>query len=332
MVRWVVLVAAVMGCRSEGGVSVPLPPPDVHNPQDLGPQFRTDVITQVTIPAVDVLFVVDNSCSMSEEQKALGANFPAFIRWFLESSLDYHIGVVSMDMRDPEHGGQLRDAGGVRWIDAQTPGAEGVFAEMVQMGTGGHFQEEGRAAAFTAVEKLATTFNKGFIRPDAGLHITVVSDEDDGSTDSPVSRSEFVHYLQTARPTQRMVSFSSIVGPVTGCPTIGEPGSDYMAVTNLVGGVIWPICSDDWTVVLDDLGFLAVGLSREFHLSDLPVANTVSVSVETEGVVVPFDETSWVYSEPRNSIRFLEFVPDPLATVSISYQLLSSGVRDLQAR
>ena len=52
----------------------------------------TDVSTQVTTPEVDVLFVIDNSCSMNNEQSELTANFPSFMAYFLDSGLDYHIG------------------------------------------------------------------------------------------------------------------------------------------------------------------------------------------------------------------------------------------------
>ena len=33
-----------------------------YNPPDLGAKVQVDHVTQVTIPAVDVLFVIDNSC------------------------------------------------------------------------------------------------------------------------------------------------------------------------------------------------------------------------------------------------------------------------------
>ena len=121
------------------------------------------------------------------------------------------------------------------------------------------------------------------MRDGAGLHITVVSDEDDASGDSPISRAEFIAYLQNVRFGQRKVSFSSIVGPLAGCADIGEPGTDYIAVTRQVGGVFWPICEPEWTQILDELGFLAVGLSKEFFLSQRPVPGTIQVVVEAPG-------------------------------------------------
>jgi hypothetical protein len=33
----------------------------------------------------------------------------------------------------------------------------------------------------------------------------------------------------------------------------------------------------------------------------------------------------WLYDEPRNSIRFLELVPEPLSRITIRYTLLASA-------
>jgi hypothetical protein len=122
-----------------------------------------------------------------------------------------------------------------------------------------------------------------------------------------------------------MVTFSSIVGPATGCPDIGSVGQDYMDATNAIGGVIWPICSDDWVTVLDDLGSLAIGLTQEFYLSELPVPGSVSVSLEVDGVLQNYfrEGVDWTYSAPRNSITFTTRTPDPLDVVHIRYQVLS---------
>ncbi|HHO50919.1 MAG TPA: hypothetical protein ENK18_08620 [Deltaproteobacteria bacterium] len=325
---WIAVWASWVGCRSESDIRFDPPSYGLPNPPPVEVPLHTDTIVQVTVPRVDVLFVVDNSCSMDEEQLALGLNFPAFLSWFLGSGLDYHIGVVSTDMKDPEHSGKLQERSGRRWIDSETDHPEVVFDDMVSLGIEGDYNESGRAAAYTAVEILAETHNLGFLREGAGLHITVVSDEDDASGDSPVSREEFVQYLLGARQSPRLVTFSSIVVPFTGCPDSDEAGADYMAVTNQVGGVIWPICSGDWTQVLDELGFLAVGLQREFFLSRLPVPGTVEVEVETSGVVRSLEEgVDWSYDERRNSVSFLELVPEPLAKIRLTYALLASELR-----
>jgi hypothetical protein len=323
------LASSLLGCGSENDVASHVVQYGPPNPLELTNPSRIDRILQTTVPQVDALFVVDNSCSMEEEQASLGENFPAMLDWFVGSGLDYHVGVVSTDMRDPLEAGRLRTVGGVRWVQQDTSSPEGIFASMVQMGTSGDASEQGRAAAYTALELLGSTDNLGFARPGAGMHLTFVSDENDASGESPISRGEWIDYLASFRGSSRMVSASSIVGPVTGCPDIGSPGTEYMEVSAAVGGVVWPICSPDWTEVLDELGFLAVGLSREFFLSQLPVPATLEVRVvDPGGTVFAVPSEGWSYSSSRNSITFDSLVPEPLSVVEVEYELLSS-VRDL---
>lgn len=316
---WV--VGALVACRSDQGLQKPVPDFGPPNVATFETPTQTDRIVQLTVPRVDALFVVDNSCSMEEEQVLLATNFPAFLEWFQGSGLDYHIGVVSTDMVDPLESGRLRLAANRRWIDDSVADPETAFATMTVMGTDGHWIEKGRAAAYTAVELLRTEDNLGFVRPDAAMHMTVVSDENDESGDSPVSRTEFVDWLQGLRPGRQMTSFSSIVGPVAGCPDIGSPGTEYSAVSAEVGGVVWPICDPDWTQVLDEIGFLAVGLDKEFFLSARPVVGTIEVSLELpdSDAVQVFGPEDWTYDRVRNSVTFVDFVPEPLSTVAVTY-------------
>ena len=86
---------------------------------------RTDVFQQLRRNTVDVLMVVDSSCSMFEEQDRLAANFSSFITAFDGVDVDWQMSVVTTDMVDAAHQGrfvggddeiELRDAEG-RVID-----------------------------------------------------------------------------------------------------------------------------------------------------------------------------------------------------------------------
>ncbi|MBI1948035.1 MAG: choice-of-anchor D domain-containing protein [Deltaproteobacteria bacterium] len=57
--------------------------------------FQTDVFDQFTDPKVDVLWVVDDSGSMSDFQDELSANFPQFFTLSGVSGADYHIAVTT---------------------------------------------------------------------------------------------------------------------------------------------------------------------------------------------------------------------------------------------
>lgn len=306
--------------------------PDIYgtpNPPDLSVPVQTDRIVQVPRASVDVLWLMDNSCSMQEEQDSVSTNFPKFMNYFLGSGLDYHVGVISTDMDDPDHRGKLRTRGGARWIDPTTADPITTFGQMVGLGTDGAVDEKGRAAIYTGLETQKDAYNSGFLRDDAFLSIVVISDENDYSGSSPVTQSDFKNWLldEVKGGAANRLAFSSIVGPRGGCTGAGgaaEWGEKYLDVTAAVGGIEWSICDPAWDTVLEELGTQAAGLKREFFLSQVPVEDSLAVWVEEEGERSDYAEgTDWTYDRSRNSVRFAAFVPSPLAEVYISYELLS---------
>lgn len=60
-------------------------------------QNNTDVFQQKPRNTVDILLVVDNSCSMIEEQVKLATNFDSFIGFFDGVDVDYQIAVITTD-------------------------------------------------------------------------------------------------------------------------------------------------------------------------------------------------------------------------------------------
>ncbi len=75
--------------------------------QNFSQLTQEDVFQQQRIQTVDVLLVVDNSCSMIEEQRKLATNFDAFIQFFDEAAVDWQIGVVTTDVESADQRGHL---------------------------------------------------------------------------------------------------------------------------------------------------------------------------------------------------------------------------------
>ncbi|MCE9577336.1 MAG: hypothetical protein K8W52_29575 [Deltaproteobacteria bacterium] len=156
---------------------------------------------------VDILFVVDNSGSMKEEQTSLAANFPRFIQKLatLPNGLpSVHIGVVSTDVgtgnNDICNGvgddGQLQTNGcggisGAYLSDVATAGGgrdrnysgdlAQQFACTAQLGTSGCGAEQPLESMRLALDPTRNK-NPGFIRDNAYLAVVIISDEDDCST------------------------------------------------------------------------------------------------------------------------------------------------------
>ena len=112
-------VAAACGIENDLTIDYPSwPDSDPPQPEEV---TQTDAILQVTTPEVDILWTIDNSCSMYDEQTQLTQNFPVFMEYFTGSGLDYHVGVVSTDLDNPSHSGKLRTTGGIKYIEPDTP-------------------------------------------------------------------------------------------------------------------------------------------------------------------------------------------------------------------
>jgi hypothetical protein len=157
---------------------------------------------------LDLLFVIDNSGSMKEEQASLAAAFPHFIDLLprIRGTLpSLHIGVVSTDVgagaatlgscTGDGDDGQLKTSGcagidGAFLSDVALPtGARdrnytgdlaAQFACTAQVGTSGCGAEQPLEAMRRALDPVANR-NPGFLRPDAYLAVMIISDEDDCS-------------------------------------------------------------------------------------------------------------------------------------------------------
>ncbi len=324
MKKLLFVLALTGGCASENDLLDSRPPNGVPNARPVPVTSQSDKLVQVQVPEVDILWVIDNSCSMSQEQAALSINFPIFMDFFLGSGLDYHIGSVSTDMQVASQSGKLQASGAYRFIDEDTPDPTGVFQGMAVLGTGGSSDERGRDAAYAAIEINPNGANDGYYREDASLHMVAISDEEDHS--NAISLNEFINWLDTLKWAEDMVTFSSIVSPRPLCSGASEPGDNYNAITQAIGGISAPICDEDgWGEVLEQLGIQASGLKREYFLSDLPVPGTIEVRVIEAGVTYTFEEEiEWVYNDIRNSIVFNEFVPTALSEVYVDYDLLAA--------
>ncbi|MBN2359145.1 MAG: choice-of-anchor D domain-containing protein, partial [Deltaproteobacteria bacterium] len=126
-----------------------------------------DVYVQRERPTIDILFVVDNSGSMQQEQQSLAQNFTAFIQFTSELDIDYHIGVTTTDTARSDAGALVAPV-----IANTGPGATsdpiGEFIAAVNVGTNGSATEKGLHAAVLALtEPLVETANAGFLRDTA---------------------------------------------------------------------------------------------------------------------------------------------------------------------
>jgi len=224
---------------------------------------QTDVFVQEIRRSVDVLLVVDNSCSMIDEQIKLGSNFEAFIEEFVDAEVDYQIGVTTTDMVDPEHRGRLQGETKVITSEMSFEDASDLFAENVHVcATGSGFEKGLDAARAALTEPVLSNENAGFLRENAALAIVFVSDEEDISVDPVGTYLDFFFGLKgdPAYRARDLVTMSSVVGDLpNGCEQPRPPQTDCAdGVDEEDGdGLIDcddPDCDSSWVCSFDIVG------------------------------------------------------------------------------
>lgn len=290
---------------------------------------QEDLFEQVDAGSVDVLWVIDNSSSMSDELRALGREFNYFIQSFVNLGLDYHIGVVTTDMNDPAQSGKLVGP----YIDSAAPGytpadAVAEFRSQTDLGLSGSTTERGLDAAHAALTPpLITGHNDGFYRDDANLAVIVISDEDDSSI---MRAAEFSRWLNNRKPDPSMSSFSGMVGPQSGScggfPPSGVPAPRYHDAIRRTGGAWADLCSFDTQVFLTYLSYVAAGLDFRFELTREPARGAAEMTVEVAGSVLDFGAfNGWTYDASTNEVVLHgTAIPDPGESVLVSYPFITS--------
>jgi hypothetical protein len=273
--------------------------------------------------AVDVLFVIDNSCSMYEEQSALANNGPDFLLPLIAS--DIHVGVISTDMADATHSGRLRQVGGMLWIDNTFTQVDAVnfFDQAITMGTSGNWNEQGIDAAYEALAVLGAGYNAGFSRPNAWQHIVVLSDENDHSN---LLAANFVTWMSTFKAAANMTVFHSIVSPNPLCPTASEVGTEYLLASTSTGGLVASVCQNDYAPIMAALANLIIPVLPDepvFALTESADPATIEVWVTEPGLAaVLVDPADWTYDAAENAVELLNLAIVDGLTVEILYRKL----------
>ncbi len=303
-----------------------------------------DVFYQLDAGAVDILLVVDNSCSMQPYQQELANNFDSFLTYFIEGDVDYQIGVATTTVIEPEpYGGcTAADVAAVPLagtlvdntiVTPETPNASQVFSDLVNVGTCGAGMEMGLEAALQVLENP----NAGLLREDAYLSVIFVSDEEDVS---PAPVNDYINQMRAIKDaTARQVynASSLVVTDASQCNATqlasgATLGSRYLDVAEQSEGIQVNICAEDFASIVTDLSLNSSRLNDVFFLNDTPDLNTLIVSIDTEefSSEVPCDSPDypWVYEEidiggePQPTIRFdRSSMPPTGAKISVEYNI-----------
>ena len=187
-----------------------------------------DVFYQLEAGEVDVLLVVDNSCSMEPYQEKLSQILSLFLTYFIEGGIDYRIsGVTTTTVsQPPEPDGLFCTQSDINKIpepgylvqnvilDKDVQDADAIFQNIVKVGVCGSGSEMGMV--YTCEFENPTN---GFLRESAYLRAIYVSDEQDTS---PLGVNDYINNMRAFKdPSQRDVFNASalVINDIAACDT-----------------------------------------------------------------------------------------------------------------
>ncbi len=283
--------------------------------EGVGGDWVTDTFIQEGNNQTDILWVVDNSCSMTEEQTTLADDFVNFYSIVEAQAVDFRIAAVTTD---DEH-----FLGSTKVIDHSTPAGDQVFADNCQVGTNGDTTERGLRHGWEAMvlAESNTAPNNGFYRAVAGLRVVFVSDEMDSDQGSWAT---YVSNYQGLKTNPNHVILSAICGTdghtaqmCWGAGGQAMGGAGYVDAVNATGGILASICDSDWSQALTNMGWQSLSLADTLPLSEEPIPSTILVDVN--GVHL---NQGWYYDSVINAVIMEpDYVPEDGDVVDITYQL-----------
>jgi hypothetical protein len=296
------------------------------------------------INTIDVLWVMDNSGSMSNLQTNISNNMNNFMSSFLTEGYDFQMAVVGTDAWKAEYGfspdlAKFKDGSdatshtGVFVVNPTTINPIQTFMTNIMIGITGSGDER----AFQSMRAgLDSSLNPGFVRSGGYLSVIIVSDEEDFSHDDATMNESYsqptlhpvdsyVTYLdQLTRSTARFRRYNVSTVSITDQACLDQnpgkkKGQRYMDLADATKGLKVSICSPTFADELERLRSYLIEMLTQFYLSRTPVVSTIVVSVSGR-IILQDDKNGWTYHSDTNSIRFHgSAVPGEGEQISINY-------------
>ena len=276
-------------------------------------------------PAVDILFIIDDSVSMKGEQELLAKNAEMFISYFLNVGfIDYHIGITTSSHKDKAsvapHGKlnrcrelekRYKNKNYFNYVDKKTYKVEECLAEMMKVGTAGDITEH-----FLSIPRMVFSgpvfkdYNTDFYRPSAHLAIFVITDAIDQSKVRPEDAYKFLVDLKDGAEQKLHYAIGTIVFKMPYCSldAINQGATKNLKkMVSFFGprGYEFNLCQSNYG---EDLAQFAIHLVESvltIPLDDLPDISSIEVYYEyAEGVQnIPNGPRGWAYDPDNNTIN-----------------------------
>jgi len=256
-----------------------------------------------TVDGIDILWVIDTSGSMHRYDTQLLLGIQTMLIALPPTSWR-----LAMMSNDPAHA----------VLESQfplVPGDDIFDAEAMYSAMGRGGMEEGFDAVYEYI--INNSYSGTWMRPDAGLLVVYVSDEEEQSNEHFSDVANFISWYRGLRGGS--VFIASIVNhdPLeSSCdwpPSSIDVGIRYMDATNAFGGNIIDICADDWTAGVADAA-ASIEPHESWPLTHEAIVDSVRVFMNGT-----LSTSGWIYSVTDNTIYFTT-IPSGSTLVEIGYR------------
>jgi hypothetical protein len=269
----------------------------------------------ITGDKVDVLWVIDTSGSMSQNQQNVAAQLPNMIAAFNHVGLDYQMAVTTMDMTANGEQGRFLMTGGAAVLTEATPNMSSIISTRVYVGDyDWHPPTTGLEAAQAALSGTNAVAgpNAGFLRPNALLVLIFVTAGNDVSPGS-INPNGYQGWLDQIRPNSPLGQKTWVAQMVgispsdTNCQTSSwqgdAPSTAYIGLANYSGGTAASICNSNLSAAVTSISNNVLELVTAYALNQIPALNSIQVLVN--GMAVANNATNgWTYVQATNTVQF----------------------------
>jgi len=257
-----------------------------------------------TMDGIDIVWLIDKSGSMNQHAGRVVAGIEQMMLALPPSG--WRLGITSMAWQNASNTQEF----------PLVPGDSVQDAWDAYNNTGNIGLEAGFDALYAYL--IENTYNQSWLRPDAGLLVVFVSDEEEQSsrdfTSSPGGLQDFINWYGNQRPSVFLASIINLPSSESLCNNSHHwsyTGQRYIDATNAFGGVVVDICDEDWAPGVQEAASQAQP-HEEWELTYAPIEDSLIVFVN-------FAEfTDWTYDSPANSVQF-DVLPPEGSLVEIGY-------------
>ncbi|MFN7453657.1 MAG: hypothetical protein ACK5RO_03255 [Pseudobdellovibrionaceae bacterium] len=295
----------LLGCAEDTNKMLPKPDDQTE---------RRKLATQITYTSkVDILFVVDDSGSMSSHQNNLSRNIDIFVNDIVKNRiLDYQIGVISSTgdnfQADPCSNGYL--CGTPRFVTRSTVDAINTLRRNLLVGTSGSGTEEFFDPVMMAINSSGQgMYNQGFYRQDAFLAVVFITDAEDQSS---ISANDFYDQLVKLKngDDKKVLLYGAYIpssaGNTCARDDISMPPRRLEQLFALAKSTTYSLCDPAFGQGLAKIsGEISAKVGRFIYLDRPPDIRTIKVTYGTQ-VLANDPKTGWIYDPELNAIMLGE--------------------------